>query len=121
MVNYKEVLKKCEDKGVCCSRMTVYRAGIKEGFIVKSEEGNQLKNDIFEKWLDKIVSGIPDNCIFICNAVKSSKIPYSYFKYYFEKNNVSVMKYYNGLMYVKKSDVDAVIAKYSGKFTGKEE
>ena len=105
-------MKECKNRGLNYCRMTIYRIGIAKGFLI--HDGNKciIDKDRFDKWLNDITESLPSDCEYIYNAVKSSNIPYSYFKYYFEKNNVEINIHFNGLRYVRKSDIDQVVDKY---------
>ena len=115
-MKYLEVMKKCKEKGISYSRMTIHRAGLKNGFIVKGEDGrNIFKEDVFNNWVEGLLKGIPEDCVLISDAVNKHNIPYSYFSFYFKKYNVEVKQDLTGLNYVRKSDVDEVVRKYNNR------
>jgi len=113
MLNYKEVIRRCHEKGLDMCRMTVYRVGIKNGFLVKGDGRGKFDEDAFNRWLNLVTLSLSEDDIYIKDAVKQYNIPYSYFQYYFNKNNIEIKEHTNGLKYVRKSEVESVVEKYN--------
>lgn len=117
----RNLVERCKEKGVTLSYMTIYRYGLKEGFIGRNESGEIQYNDSgFENWLKKVSAGIPDEFEYISDVVKKSGIKYSYFKYYLQKNGVKILKDIRGKKYAGKNELNSIVEKYNRQVIGKE-
>lgn len=117
----KEVIKYCEDHGKPYTRMGIYTAGKKYGFINKIEGKRALDfdQDKFLEWFENACEEIPEGYI----TVKQISDMY----------NISICKAYDiakneeiknrligagkGVLYVDKRDVEEFIKKYKNRRT----
>lgn len=60
MVYINDVLKRCEEKGHKMTRMGVYVAGRREGFIVENNGDKEFLVDKFNDWISRVVEKPPE-------------------------------------------------------------
>lgn len=114
----KEIVEMCKSKGLNYSYMTIFRIGKKEGFLVKEENSKKLKFDEskFQEWLNSMTVEIPEDCMYISDAVTKYNINYQVFKYYFISNNIEMKEggyRKQGRRYVRKSDIESAVKNYN--------
>ena len=120
----KQIVEKCHEKGINYSFMHIYRIGLREGFFIKNSEDN-FDEEKFNKWLNEIHQSIPEDCMYIVDAVKEYNIHYRTFTYFFNKYNLGMFKDdipHNRKFYAKKSDIIRVVESHNrNNFRGKEQ
>ena len=117
----RNLVERCKKKGIDLSYMTIYRYGIKEGFIGRDDFGELHYDDFkFEKWLDKVSAGIPSDFEYISDAVKRSGVKYSYFRYYLYKEGEKILTDIRGKKYAGRKKLESIIENYNRKVAGKE-
>lgn len=117
----RNLVERCKEKGIELSYMTIYRYGKKEGFIGRNEVGElQYDDSGFEKWLEKVSSGIPSDSEYISDAVKKSGVKYSYFLYYLRKEGEKILKDIRGKKYASRNELESIIENYNRKVARKE-
>ena len=116
----KEILAECNKNGIYCSFMTVYRIGIKVGFYAKDNGSRHFVEKEFRKWLKGV--NIPEDCIFISDAVKKYGIKYNVFRRHFLDHNVETWIggwKKGGMRYARKSDIERVVEKHNNYLASK--
>ena len=123
-MNQKDMLERCKERGVDVTAPLLYRAGKREGFLIKvgtdTREKYQVSDELFEKWLNSYTHNIPDDYILIGDALRIYHISYNALKYRLERNNCEIKKLgviRGGLYCAKRADVERVIAQYSKRST----
>ena len=78
-MNQKEMLNICKEKGLTLTTPLLYRAGKREGFLVKISDDKREKYQVdmkkFNQWLDK--NNVDKNYISIGEASRKTKISFS--------------------------------------------
>lgn len=117
----RDLVGRCKERGLKLSYMTIYRHGIKVGFLTKNEVGEcGFDNDCFEKWLDNMTAKIPDEFMYISDAVNQYDVKYNFIKYHLIKSNVPINKDYNGKKYAKRNVIESIVNEYYKRNSGKE-
>ena len=116
-MNQKEMLARCKEAGLDVTIPLIYRAGHREGFIIKQKDSGRerysIDEELFQKWIES--AKIPDEYIAIKEVKKQYNIPFQAIKYLLIKNNCEMKKLGaidGGYYYAKKSDIERVIPQY---------
>ena len=112
MVFINDVLKRCEEKGHPMTRMGIYTAGKKHGFLTKADNGYDLNKEKFEKWLDKAVEEIPSDYLSAKMIMKEYKVTQSESYFILNDPDCEIKKFGSSeVMYGKRESIERVIAK----------
>lgn len=117
MVYIMDLLKRCEDKGYKISRMGLYLAGKRVGFIFENEKGEkELDKDKFSEWLENIIKDVPEGYFSAKQIMQKYNVSQN--EAYFILNDpdcvvIRVGGY--GVMYGEKKSVESIIEKRSRK------
>lgn len=116
MVYVTEVLERCKEKGYRITRMGLYIAGKREGFIVKKNGEKELDVDKFNKWLERAIEEIPDGYLSAKQIIE--KYGVSQVEAYFILNDPDCESEKFGahrVLYAKQERIERVIAKRNKK------
>lgn len=118
MIFVNDILKRCKEKGHKMSRMGIYVAGKRVGFIYKDENGYQLDKEKFENWLEKAVEKIPDNYLSAKQIMKEYKVSQSEAYCILNDADSESEKFGSyGVLYAERNRIEKVIEKRSRKHT----
>lgn len=124
-MNQKEMLNICKEKGLTLTPPLLYRAGKREGFLIKISDDKREKYQVdmkkFNQWLDK--NNVDKNYISIGEASRKTKISFSGLKYQLEARKCEIKKMGlidGGTLYAKRTDIETIVAEYKRR-TVKEE
>ena len=116
-----DVIRYCESHGKKYSRMAIYNAGKKHGFVFKVEGKSELVFDRekFLEWFNGACEEIPEGYISIKEMREKYKLPInkSYLIAKDEKANAKYIGAGKGILYVDERNVEELIKKYSNKRT----
>ena len=117
----KEIVEKCKEKGIDYTFYHIWRIGLKEGFFIKDAEDNfdEVK---FNAWLDSVSHSIPDDCMFLVDAVKEYGVNYAVITHYFKVNNIGMFKDdvpHNRKFYARKSDIERAVESHNRRTSGR--
>lgn len=116
-----DALKKCEDEGYPITRMGLYLAGQKNGFLVKKEGMRNFEFDKckFLEWLRKAKEEIPENYISVKQLSTEYGINMSYSyniaKELLSKEQARYIGSGKGVLYVYRKAVEELIAQNKQK------
>lgn len=117
----KQILEECKKRGIDHCFMTIYRIGLKEGFYAGEKgEPNHFKEKEFYKWLDK--TGIPEDCMFVSDAVRKYGIAYNVFKQWFSSRKIELKSggwKRGGIKYARKRDIEEIVDGYNKRLAEK--
>ena len=117
----RNLTERCKEKGINLSYMSIWRHGVRSGFLTKNEAGEYgFDEDKFTEWLGEMTKGIPEDCEYISDAVKRSGVKYSYFRYYLDKEGEKVLTDVRGKKYARRKKLESIIENYNRKVAGKE-
>lgn len=123
VLTQKDIIAICRDRGVPYSYMHIWRKGVEQGF-VKGEPGSRcIDKEGLIRWLDSL-EDIPEDCMYICDAVREHGFAYNLFMSWFRHHGVEVRKggyRRNGRKYVRKSAVEQFVKEHHKGDAGKEE
>ena len=112
MVFINDILKRCEEKGHPMTRMGIYIAGKKHGFLTKADNGYDLNKEKFESWLDKAVEEIPSDYLSAKMIMKEYKVTQSESYFILNDPDCEIKKFGSSeVMYGKRESIEKVIAK----------
>lgn len=112
MVYIIDVLKRCEEKGHKMTRMGIYVAGKREGFIVEKNGEKELDIDKFNKWLEKATKKVPEDYLSAKQIIE--KYGVSQPEAYFILNDPDCKTEKFGsheVLYAKQENIESVIKK----------
>ena len=117
----KEIVEECGKKGIDACFMTIYRIGLKEGFY-SGEKGkpNHFDERKFREWLGR--TGIPEDSMFLSDAVRKYGIAYNVFKQWFLSRKIELKSggwKKGGMKYAKKRDVEQIVEGYNKRLAEK--
>lgn len=117
-MNQKLLIEKCRLKGIETSVPLLYRYGIKEGWLIKTENTGREKyifnEKLFDSWLDKN-SKIPSDLVSLKDAEDKYNIPYQSLKRWLKVLSKETIKMGIGvenLYYAKREDIEFAVSKY---------
>lgn len=118
-MHLNEVLKYCEEHGRKVSRQGLYQAGIRYGFIKKSEGKSSLDLDWdkFLKWFNKGLEEVPEGYMRISELMKTYNLNLV-FAYKLLKDPECVHRKFgrgNGITYVDTKGIERIIEKNRNK------
>lgn len=118
MLYVNEILSKCEEKGYKISKQGLYNAGIKNGFLIKSDEKKSdgrcrwdFDQSKFLEWLNKAVEEIPEGWVTLKEASEILNVSIAQM-YLLVKHENSGAKYFGagkGIMYVDPKRIEEII------------
>lgn len=116
MIYINDVLRKCEEKGHPMTRMGIYTAGKREGFIIEKDGEKELDVGKFNKWLEKAIEEIPEGYLSAKQIIENYGVSQS--EAYFILNDPdSESKKFgsHGVLYAKQENIEIVITKRGNK------
>lgn len=111
----KAVLKVLEEHGHPLTKASLYRAGIKNGFLTREPYKNTYRYVVneaeFNKWLDKASFEVPDDLESLNVVAKKMNVPYTTLKSMCDRGELRSYNYGagRGVTYVKLRDVEVAI------------
>lgn len=91
-MKFQQVLERCQNKGLKISRMGLYDAGIKNGFIERDIDRNNIfHQEKFEKWLEKKLEKVPEGYCSFKECSQKLGIPLNTIYYLFKESNLEVI------------------------------
>lgn len=91
-MKFKQVLERCQNKGLNISRMGLYEAGIKNGFIERNIDRNIFHQEKFEKWLEKKLEKVPEGYCSFKECSKKLGIPLNTIYYLFKESDLKAIE-----------------------------
>lgn len=117
-MNQKEMVEICKNYGYNFSVPLIYRHGIKEGFLVKTNNEGREKYTVIEskfiEWLNK--GKVSDEWISLGDAEREFGVSFSGIKYHLKKQGKEIKKLGIGgsrLFYAKRADVKQIVSEYT--------
>lgn len=115
-----EVLRKCEERGYKITKAGLYRAGVKYGFLTRTDGQRSFDFDQkkFLEWLDRAVEEIPEGWMTLAEASKALGVSIAQM-YLLVKDENSGVRYFGsgkGVMYVDPKRVEEVIESRKNKY-----
>lgn len=87
-------MKRCEEKGIKITKQGLYVAGLKNGFIERDIDHNNIfHKDKFESWVEKKLEKIPNEYKLFSDCAKELNKPLSTIYYLVRKGNLEVKKF----------------------------
>lgn len=116
MLYINDLIEKCSKEGITITKMGLYIAGEKEGFIFKDEKGKyDLDKDKFISWLDKHKEKAPEGWLNIIELSEMLNKPVSSCYSFIKQNEIEVKRIgIRNVMYVERKAVEELI-KNGGK------
>ena len=116
MIYINDVLKRCEEKGHKVTRMGLYVAGKREGFIVEKNGEKELDIDKFNKWLEKAIQKVPEGYLSAKQIIEKYGVSQSEAYFILNDPDCESEKYgAYGVLYAKQERIESVITKRSKK------
>lgn len=117
---FKEILKKCEEENYPLTRMGLYEAGVREGFLFKVEGSRNYNFDKakFLSWLNKVKEPIPEGWIPIKELPNKFNISLSQ-AYILSKDEDSGARNFGsgkGVTYVDPRRIEEIIKRREDKY-----
>lgn len=123
MLHITEMLEKCEAEGVKVSRVYLYVAGQKHGFIKRNKDGSlELLREPFLKWIEKYKEKVPEGWLNIVQCAEKLGVSPSQV-YMITSANPSIVKRFGtrGVMYVQPDRVAEIIKQNKNVYGFKED
>ena len=111
MIYINDLIEKCSKEGITITKMGLYIAGEKEGFIFKDEKGKyDLDKDKFIYWLDKHKEKAPEGWVNIVELSEMLNKPVSSCYNFIKQNEIEVKRIgIRNVMYVERKAVEELI------------
>lgn len=116
MIYMNDLMEKCSKEGISITRMGLYIAGKREGFIYKENDEYEFDKKKFLSWVEKVKEKVPQGWV---NFVELSEIINKSVSncYAFVKDkNIEVRRFgAKQVMYVERKAVEEAIRNNNGK------
>lgn len=92
-MKFQQVLERCKTKGIKITRMGLYNAGIKNGFIERDTDRNNIFHQKkFEKWLGKKLEKVPEGYCSFKECSQKLGIPLNTIYYLFKESDLKFIE-----------------------------
>lgn len=110
-MKFKQVMMRCEDKGIKITKHGLYLAGLKNGFIERYVDHiNLFHKEKFEEWVEKKLEKIPDGYFNFreCSEKLNKPLPTIY--YLIKEGKLETKKFgTRGVKYVRIEELEKYI------------
>lgn len=110
-MKFKQVHDRCAEKGIKISKQGLYLAGLKNGFIERDVDHNNIfHQEKFEKWIEKKLEKVPKGYVSFLDCSKKLNKPLPTIYYLVKAGNLEVKTIgTKGVKYVKLEDLEKYI------------
>lgn len=93
-MKFKQVYKRCEEKGIKITKEGLYKAGLHNGFIVRNPEkhSNTFIQKEFEKWIEKKLEVAPEGYVSFAECSEKLNIPLATIYYLIREGNLKTIQ-----------------------------
>lgn len=110
-MKFKQVLERCEEKGIDITKQGLYLAGLKYGFIERDiDHINIFHKDKFEEWMKKKLEKVPEGFYSFAECSEKLNIPLSTIYFFVKEGNLEIKNVGSrGIKYVKIEELEKYI------------